>query len=394
MKVVFLGAGRGSRLQGLIGDRPKWLLEVGGQSLLQHSVNVMHQCNVTSTLIVRGALGGKIYSPSAAYQDAPNTANMVETLFSARDHLHGDVIVSYSDIIYEPRVVSALLNSQAEISVVIDCSWRNLFSLRSDDAASIAESCELRGENLVSVGQPLARNENPKGQYIGLMRFSASGLRALTDVYDELLQTKAGQPWRNASCFQNAYFTDLLQEMIDRGHDIKTVRVNGGWMEFDTQRDFHVACDLLETSRSPEIFDFTALPKNPSVLSSGGVALRTAGDRREALLVGSGRDGEWRIPKGMLAPGETVEAAATREVMEETGLEVKIESFVTTSRWTYAFDGIEWSEQCFFHKMRPLTNVRPRPDAEHAVAAWLCVDHAISGMMYANERDVLLRALK
>lgn len=392
-QAIFLGAGRGSRLQQAAGQRPKWLLKVAGQSIAQHAVNVMHGCGVTTTLVVRGALGGTVLSPSVAYLDAPGTQNMVETLFAARDYVRGDVIFSYCDIMYEPRVVEALLGSSGSIGVVVDKCWRSLFSLRADDPLSIAERCRLFNDKIVELGQPLAAGEQPDAQYIGLMRFSETAFSSLAAHYDVLLATYSGKPWRNAPTFEQAYLTDFLQEVIDRGYEVEGVPIEGGWLEFDTQRDLSFAQTMASASEHREVFDFSALPPRPSVLSAGGVAVRDEGERREVLLVGSGLDGEWRIPKGMLEPGEPVASAARREVAEETGTAVEIERALGVSDWIYWFGGVEWSEHCFFHRMRAVSLELPKPDAEHGAAAWLPAGQALGAMMYDNERCMLEAAL-
>src|SRR5205814_4765108 len=102
---------------------------------------------------------------------------------------------------------------------------------------------------------------------------------------------------------------------------------------------------------------------------------------------------EWRIPKGMLERGETVHAAACREVMEETGVPVQIDRFVCGENWNYVFNGQDWWERCYFHRFSPLSDVPPRADSEHAVAAWLPSSVALEGMMFENERHALSAAL-
>lgn len=66
------------------------------------------------------------------------------------------------------------------------------------------------------------------------------------------------------------------------------------------------------------------MPKRPSgarvrrEVSAGGVVFRIARVEPEFLLIRAG--GRWSFPKGNLEPGETPEAAALREIAEETGL--------------------------------------------------------------------------
>jgi predicted NUDIX family NTP pyrophosphohydrolase len=61
-------------------------------------------------------------------------------------------------------------------------------------------------------------------------------------------------------------------------------------------------------------------------LSSGVVLYRTRADALEILLVhpagNYNRRAPWGIPKGAPDPGETLEAAARRETLEETGIAI------------------------------------------------------------------------
>jgi 8-oxo-dGTP pyrophosphatase MutT (NUDIX family) len=213
------------------------------------------------------------------------------------------------------------------------------------------------------------------------------------NLYEFLQAENSGQPWRNVETFESAFLTDFLQEAIERGIKLTPVLVEGGWLEFDTPRDLMIARNLIQAPRI-EVIDFDALPSRPSVVSAGGVAIRQQGTSTDVLLVGSGIAGEWRIPKGMLERAETVQAAACREVQEETGVPVKIERFVASEDWNYTYDGREWWERCYFHSFSPLDDVAPQPDSEHPVAAWIPATEALRGMMYENERRTIAAALK
>jgi NDP-sugar pyrophosphorylase family protein len=85
-QAILLGAGRGSRLDPMRGNHPKWMLEVAGLGLAQHLVNALHRCNVTDVLLVRGSLGGAVLTPSVSYRDASIRATCWRrfTAFAAR----------------------------------------------------------------------------------------------------------------------------------------------------------------------------------------------------------------------------------------------------------------------------------------------------------------------
>lgn len=55
--------------------------------------------------------------------------------------------------------------------------------------------------------------------------------------------------------------------------------------------------------------------EKPKIIAGGGVVRN---DKGELLMIF--RRGKWDLPKGKLDEGETIEACALREVMEETGL--------------------------------------------------------------------------
>jgi 8-oxo-(d)GTP phosphatase len=66
------------------------------------------------------------------------------------------------------------------------------------------------------------------------------------------------------------------------------------------------------------------------VLAAGSVVWRR---REEVLLVHRPRYDDWSFPKGKLDPGESLPAAALREVAEETGLEIRLGPPLSTQRY-------------------------------------------------------------
>jgi 8-oxo-dGTP diphosphatase len=69
------------------------------------------------------------------------------------------------------------------------------------------------------------------------------------------------------------------------------------------------------------------------VRAAGGVVWRAGTDGPEILLVHRPRYDDWSLPKGKLDPGESFEQAAVREVLEETGVAVRLGAPLDTARY-------------------------------------------------------------
>jgi len=72
------------------------------------------------------------------------------------------------------------------------------------------------------------------------------------------------------------------------------------------------------------------------LISAGGVVVRPAGDGWETLVLHRISPDEWRLPKGKMHTGETLEETASREVAEETGLPAELGSYICATSYAYS----------------------------------------------------------
>ena len=137
----------------------------------------------------------------------------------------------------------------------------------------------------------------------------------------------------------------------------------------------------------------SARPDVKDETSAGGVVFRIDGGRPLYLLI---RDSyqNWGFPKGHLEEGEVAEAAAVREVSEETGLaDLSVRGAIETIDWFFRFRGQLIHKVCHFYLMQTHESSTSPQHAEGITACrWTHFEDACGLVSYANARDVLRRA--
>jgi 8-oxo-dGTP diphosphatase len=124
-----------------------------------------------------------------------------------------------------------------------------------------------------------------------------------------------------------------------------------------------------------------------TVRAAGGVVTRLDGDgRTEVLVVHRPKYDDWSFPKGKLDPGETDEAAAVREVEEETGLRCELGEELGVRRYT---DRHGRPKQVRYWRMEPVATSPFVPNDEVDALRWLRTDEAATLLSYDGDRRLL-----
>jgi 8-oxo-dGTP pyrophosphatase MutT (NUDIX family) len=131
-------------------------------------------------------------------------------------------------------------------------------------------------------------------------------------------------------------------------------------------------------------------------VSAGGVIHRLGNGQFEVALIRVGK--RWRLPKGHPEKGERLEAAASREVREETGLEGKIISKLGDIHYWYRTKGetgepVRIFKKVHFYLFRYLGGEVHSHDHEVDEARWFPIQEAIESLAFASERRMVRKAL-
>ena len=238
-KVILLVAGEGKRLRPYTLDRPKCMVEIDGISLIDRQLSVLRAEGLDNIVMVGGYKSEMLKREGVKLKLNPRyyETNMVWTMFCAEEELEGGVIVSYGDIVYSTGILQALLKSKADIAVTIDKEWENYWKERNENPLNDAETLKLRDDGTISaIGQKPKSLSEIEGQYMGLMKFSAEGIKQIKQIFNTAVKTGGllGKP------VENSYMTDLLQAVIDTDSLVTAVPVHGEWVEVDNANDMNL----------------------------------------------------------------------------------------------------------------------------------------------------------
>jgi 8-oxo-dGTP pyrophosphatase MutT (NUDIX family) len=107
------------------------------------------------------------------------------------------------------------------------------------------------------------------------------------------------------------------------------------------------------------------------------------------------RDGvTWSLPKGTPHHGESREETAVREVVEETGLDVRITEPLESIEYSFVQHGTRIHKTVHYFLMEPTGGDLSRHDREFEQVRWIAFDDASALLTFETERALVARAAR
>ncbi len=118
------------------------------------------------------------------------------------------------------------------------------------------------------------------------------------------------------------------------------------------------------------------------VTAAGGLVWRQGSSGRELIVIYRRRHKDWTLPKGKVQPGESWLRCAIREVREETGFDVEVQSH---AGWV-CYDAGEITKVVRFWNMKPMGESQFESSEEVLSVHWLTIEEAVRRLDHEGER--------
>jgi L-glutamine-phosphate cytidylyltransferase len=194
MRGIILAAGKGSRLNGTIGDKPKCLLRVGGRTLIERQIDALRTVGIDDIAIVVGCQADhvrRVCGPGVAYIENTRYAqtNSLYSLWMARPLLHDGFVVMNCDVLFHPQLLGDLVTARHEDALLI--------AYQDDDAEPLGdEEMKIRARRgrVAAISKALPPDE-ADGENVGVVKFGPDGASLLSSLLDQRVAAGGLKDW-------------------------------------------------------------------------------------------------------------------------------------------------------------------------------------------------------
>jgi choline kinase len=227
MRGVILAAGKGSRLNGTIGDKPKCLLRVGDKTLVERQIESLQWVGIDDIVVVVGCQAERVrrtcgYRLTYIENTRFAQTNSLYSLWLARPLLLDGFVVLNCDVLFHPQLLEDLVTSRHEDALLISYAEEPL----GDEEMKI----KVRRGCVADIAKTLAP-EDADGENLGVVKFGPAGARVVTRLLDERVSAGNLRDWA-PKAFNDFARLRPLHVIGTRGYP---------WTEIDFPEDYERA---------------------------------------------------------------------------------------------------------------------------------------------------------
>jgi choline kinase len=238
-RAVLLCAGAATRLRPLTNDRPKCLLDVGGETILARAVRLLLSAGVRKLVIATGFRQEDVHAAMAGHPgevtfchnaDFARTQNAV-SLHHCAHAVAGQAFFKLDgDVLFNRAVLERLVADDAPLSAAVE---------RRADLGEEEMKVVIEGNDIRAFGKKI----DPRlcaGESIGIEKLDESASAALFHALEQVVA--AGRT--------DLYYEDVYGELVERGMKAHAVDITDvPWIEVDTAEDLARARQWVEEGR-------------------------------------------------------------------------------------------------------------------------------------------------
>ena len=237
-RAILLAASRGEKLGPLTEQRPKCMIDVRGEPLLQRLVRTLNRSGLGDVTVVRGyrkeaiELAGIEAVDNDRYEETGEAASLA----CAKGRLNGPCLISYGDILFRRHVLDGLLAADGDIVTVVDAR-RRIDASRAPDRPVDWVRCSrpftgsyLDDERvtLEAIWTDETGTDDAHGEFIGLTKLSAEGSTLVRRALDAM---------GGDGTLENADLPALFARLAAGGTAIDVLYITGHWLDVDDAFD-------------------------------------------------------------------------------------------------------------------------------------------------------------
>ena len=232
MKAIIIAAGLGKRIPQITKKKPKCLIRINKKTLIKRQIDFFRESKINKIAIVRGFMKNKINYKSISYFDNKNYKNneQLDSLFCAKKFFDDDIIVCFSDIIYEKKILKHIIRTKKNFALAVDEKWKNRYLKRFDHPYSQADKVITKNGKIIKIGKKILTHKS-NGEFLGIFKFSKRIAPVLIKNY-----TKIKKSYSSKSLQMHDFFNYLVKKKIT----IYSSYVKGKYMEIDTFNDYQI----------------------------------------------------------------------------------------------------------------------------------------------------------
>jgi len=239
LQSVILAAGKGTRLKARTDTLPKAMIEIGGKSLLEYSLESLVLNGITDVIIVVGfchetitkRFGTRYRGLKIRYVTNDNYAGSgsMYSLSLVNGIIEDEILLMESDLLYEPRAINIVLNGNLPNAILVtklSGSGDEVYICANDNM----EITEL-GKNI-----PERSKKHAIGELAGISRFQREFL--------ELVFKKAQEDFKKGEL--NHHYEECIFRTSKSTTPVYAEPANDlAWIEIDSEEDLQKARELI-----------------------------------------------------------------------------------------------------------------------------------------------------